>query len=62
MGIALRGRQRRVAQELLNGAKIRSSVEHVSGAGVTQSVGMQIRATRARRAVALDNVPDRAWK
>ena len=53
VGVALRRRERRVAEDLLDRAQIGPAVEHVRRARVAERVRMQIGAARAERAVAL---------
>src|SRR6202140_5429024 len=40
--VALRGRQALVAEQFLDGAQVRSLLQHVGAEGVTQSMGMNL--------------------
>ena len=54
VGVALRRRERRVAEHLLDRAEIRAAVEQVRRAGVAERVRMEIGAAGAGEAVAAD--------
>ncbi len=54
MGVALRRRERGVAQELLDRAQIRAAVEQVRRARVTERMRMKIGSTGTERAVFVD--------
>src|SRR5688572_20276614 len=51
--VALRGRQARMAEQLLDHAQVRAAFEQMRRAGVAQRVGVQVGASGAERAVTL---------
>ena len=55
--IALRGGKSRMAQHLLNGAEVRTLLQHVRAKGVAQRVRMHVRRQAAPRAICLTMRP-----
>ena len=60
MGVPLRRGEGRVAEHLLDDAEVGAAVEEVGGAGVAESVGMEIGAAHGREAVAANEELDHA--